>query len=228
MAETKYVGMMFSPESIQQIVAGNKTQTRRPVKQSVIDRCCYVHEKGNSQGSYRDSYGALVVAMGSFTYDIPAPVAKGDIIYVKEAWMNNPNYLFQRSQGLNHPEHYVKSCVSAQFLEEWPRSWKSPMYMPKVAARHFLEVLDVRVERLQDISPADAIAEGVESVGCTSNGRLWRHYGKPSLGLYNPVESYATMYDYVNRGKNRPKWADNPLVFAIKFRYLEGCQNPFQ
>mgnify|MGYP000850353630 CR=1 FL=1 len=227
MADTKYVGMMFSPESIQQIVAGNKTQTRRPVKQSLVEKAAYFYVEEETQYSSRDKKGSAWLYFDGTFHDhrIPAPVAKGDIIYVKEAWMNNPNYLFQRSQGLNHPEHYVKSSVSAQFLEEWPRSWKSRMYMPKAAARHFLEVLDVRVERLRDISREDAIAEGIQAM---PDGMFKDYSGMAKHGFTWEKKSFKTMWDSVNRGKNRPKWADNPLVFAITFRYLDNHKNPFQ
>lgn len=224
MGETRYVGMMFSPESIQGMVAGNKMQTRRPVKQAMIDRCCYVHETGNSQGSYRDSHGAWVVAMGSFTYNIPAPVAKGDIIYVQEPWYRWEEDFIDENNG---------EVVSVEISQLWhPENLdfrRLPAYsMPKKFARHFLEVLDVRVERLHSISPADAISEGVRFIDRDGTRIYYDYLEGPYVWPNRPIESYASMWDHVNSGKNRPKWADNPLVFAITFRYLEDHKPPFQ
>lgn len=227
MTEPKYVGMMFTPESIQQIVAGNKTQTRRPVRQKHEKSAAYFYVEEETQYSYRDKKGSAWLRFDGTFYDhkIPAPVAKGDIIYVKEAWR-----LFDSSVECSCYDQC--GCAGANGkpmykMDNWSDEtpYKSPMYMPKMFARHFLEVLDVRVERLQDISPADAIAEGIEVL---QSGMFKDYSGMAEHGFTSEKKSYATMYDYVNRGKNRPKWADNPLVFDISFRYLENHKPPFQ
>ena len=104
--------------------------------------------------------------------------------------------------------------------------WRNPMFMPRWASRLTLEVTAVRVERLQELSEADALAEGVEredlpsdpdnfhppgSYGfIVSGGR-----GKATIHV-KPQEAFAERWDSIN-GKRAP-WASNPWVWVVSFR----------
>lgn len=91
--------------------------------------------------------------------------------------------------------------------------------MPKAAARIFLEVVNVRCERLHDISESDAIAEGVyqhSDYGSTG----YRHYGKPEEALtdIDAVWSFETLWESIN-GKD--SWKANPWVWVYEFKVIE-------
>jgi hypothetical protein len=98
--------------------------------------------------------------------------------------------------------------------------------MPKWASRLTLLVTDVRIERLQDISEADAIAEGIEhskdQPGDVSPG--WRNYCDPRwrYSLPTPGGSYATLWDSIN---GPGAWDANPWVVAISFEVKRGNIN---
>jgi hypothetical protein len=88
------------------------------------------------------------------------------------------------------------------------------MFMPRWASRITLTVTDVRVERLQDISEADANAEGVSGDLCVSAERAAK-MGAAEIE-FDYRTSYAALWDSIN-GKNHP-WASNPWVEVITFK----------
>jgi len=79
--------------------------------------------------------------------------------------------------------------------------WRSPLFMPERAARIFLELTAVRVQRLQDISETDAINEGVKQTD-----------------LYEPTELFAFLWDSINGPPN--DWNSNPAVVAYTFKVV--------
>ena len=82
--------------------------------------------------------------------------------------------------------------------------------MPRWASRITLEITDVRVERLQDISTVDALAEGVNVHP--------DHHGKPRSSLYSPVQAYADLWEQINGPES---WSANPWLWVIEFKKLE-------
>lgn len=95
--------------------------------------------------------------------------------------------------------------------------WNSPVYMPRWASRLLLEVTDVRVQRLQEISEQDAQAEGVPFDGTYWLGGL--HLVKGTLQCWPTAsEAFARAWDVIN-GK-RATWSSNPWVWAITFRVV--------
>lgn len=91
---------------------------------------------------------------------------------------------------------------------ESPCRWRPSIHMPRWASRITLEVTDVRVQRLQDISEEDAIAEGVVC---------------PRLGTYGmkPETVFRDLWDSI--AKPGAKWDDNPWVWAVTFKLVEVC-----
>ena len=99
---------------------------------------------------------------------------------------------------------------------EWQRASLPSIYMPRRLSRLTLHVTDVRVERLQDISEEDAIAEGVEY---DSDG--WRDYLMPTTQCCaSAKDSYRTLWDSIN-GEKHP-WTSNPWIVAVTFRPILG------
>jgi len=95
--------------------------------------------------------------------------------------------------------------------EEWRRhGWKRTpsIHMPRWASRLLLEIVSVRVERLQSISEADAMAEGVKTT-CPCAGGCNQHR-----------DDYAKLWDSINGGKEGADWASNPFVWVVEFRNI--------
>lgn len=96
-----------------------------------------------------------------------------------------------------------------------PMWWKRPaIFMPRAASRITLEITSVRVERLQDISDADAIAEGIER-----DGKWWRGYWPSGCGVALPTISYRSLWESINGSGS---WEANPFVWVVEFKVLKG------
>ncbi len=104
-----------------------------------------------------------------------------------------------------------------------PTRWRPPRFMPREVARIFLRVTNVRVERLCDITDADAIREGVlywDDVGCCCSNRKYRDYSTGEFSIYEDARrSFATLWDSINakRGGGLFDWIANPWVWVINF-----------
>src|SRR5690606_30206629 len=107
----------------------------------------------------------------------------------------------------------------------WTGRLRRGIHMPRWASRLTLHVPEVRVQRLQEISEADAIAEGVEQqvVECADGveRNLW--FGTPHVGGESPVNAYADLWDSINNphgycAEDQPNgWEANPWVVALTF-----------
>jgi hypothetical protein len=110
-------------------------------------------------------------------------------------------------------------------LERWRKmrgyrkgdgSWVNSIHMPRWASRITLEITGVRVERLQDISEADAIAEGCSSTVWTRPD--WKHpVARTSISI--AVMNYASLWQEINGTES---WGANPFVWVIEFKRLEA------
>lgn len=136
---------------------------------------------------------------------IVCPYGKpGDVLWVRESFANtiyDNCYLYKSD---------------TQDKSQWLK-WKPSIHMPKKACRHFLKIVNIRVERLQDINETDAIAEGVE--GDRKNGfRNYLVYGAMTCAQV----SFETLWLLIN-GKD--SWKQNPWVWVIEFEKIARPDN---
>ena len=157
----------------------------------------------------------------------PRKIEVGDRIWVKEKLQKSGGYEAQYAlDGLIGEYHNVRTLsdgteipISAPMCWHWQRDTLPAMYMPKWAARTWLEVVAVWQEDLQDISQEDALAEGIkgtvrpiEYVAQHGDTAL---YIKPSLVL-----GYMQLWDSLHK-KPGERWDDNPLVQVIEFKLIK-------
>lgn len=149
--------ILFNTEMVRAILEGRKTVTRRVIKPRYRDDeygwtvCINSYTHLVDDVAYTDGDGAC-------TRSMKPPYQVGDILYVRETWREyNGKYLFKA----NEPKEYDDYKTSPK--------WKPSIHMPKEAARIWLKVTDVRVERLQDGFKEDKelIREGM------GNGDPW-------------------------------------------------------
>ena len=214
--------IQFKAHEVRETLDGRKTQTRRPVKLPHLNRLG-VWEPSTTSG--RDKYGvehpARPVIWHTRTGDtLACPFGQpGDRLWVRETWYPEVN---------GDPEFPV--WYRATDADGFPyRAWRPSIHMPRWASRITLEITDVRVQRVQDISEADAIAEGLATV--TKDGTTWK-FGIPDAdGLpgtddigwpwtkwdRDPRKAFATLW---NDTYGPDAWDRNDWVWAVTFKWV--------
>lgn len=230
--------IIFGADSVRAILADRKTQTRRVLKREHIDD---VHTwcRCDADGSWIGWAGqrAELTDYDVFTQraypdggGVRCPYGVvGDRLWVREAWLRHDGVTLYRADD-----------IAGHILD---REWRSPILMPRWASRLTLEVTEVRVQRLQDITEADALAEGHEM---SRAWKMWEGFehrdGKrfcvscggaddpPPEWMEHPEvvtvakartarENYEEGWDFINARRGHG-WDTNPWVWAVTFRRL--------
>jgi hypothetical protein len=219
----------FSDPMVRAILDGRKTQTRRVIKPQPPE---WIDELHGGQLSSRAPYELenednQIVGWGfqdeRGTY-WRVPYGKpGDRLWVREAWAVVPHVTD------NGPKHRAKGDgTGVTWQADWNANpsgfkWKPSIHMPRWASRITLEITGVRVERLDDISEADAMAEGIESrpLSWNSARREFMYYGwlrKHDQWSFSPINSYESLWESINGPES---WAANPWVWVVEFQKVE-------
>jgi hypothetical protein len=117
--------------------------------------------------------------------------------------------------------HY-KASVSWAFLEAAKLYWKPSIHMPKEAARMFLKILNVRVERLQDISNEDCISEGIEIEGTEEEFIFYKNYQYADEKHQVPRNSFISLWEKINGAGS---WNKNPFVWVYEYEIIKKPEN---
>ena len=137
----------------------------------------------------------------------------GDKLWVKETFLiaNTDTLIWQYKADTAYPENY---------------KWKSSLFMPKKAARIWLEVTGVRCERLHDITEADAIAEGIEKINLNEPFEGYKEYfiNGCTMGVL-PIDSFHSLWMKINGVESMQS---NPLVFIYEFKKIEKKGIPWK
>lgn len=210
--------ILFSAPMVRALIAGTKTQTRRVVKpqpfsdgyyQGEID--CVAADDGRGGGQYF-RFGVTAVGGGAIRTEIYAPrIAVGDRLWVREGLSVTDN-----DQGFRWLS-YAADGADVLPLQQWFKERNSvpSIHMPRRASRLTLTVTDVRVQRLQDISEDDAIAEGAlvhPASGFVATSQIDFDRG-PFFN--NARQWYADIWDSINGGG---AWDANPWIATYSFR----------
>ena len=213
--------ILFSGAMVRAILDGRKTQTRRVVKpqpDEVFERSGDVllawGEEARSV-SVQCPYGApgdLLWVRETHAYIWPAPVDNG-MVYDDEHPEGRPirrdecEVEYRADTGNAYPGDWPPE--DARGNSEAPK-WSPSIFMPRWASRLTLRVTDVRVERLQSISEADAEAEGAEPILVPPDG-----------GSCPFCEGFRRLWDSIN-AKRGHGWDTNPWVWVVSFERVES------
>lgn len=203
---TKERPILFSTPMVQAILSGRKTQTRRRVKKNEpiewLDEIGFTPEFVADPGNFFCPYGK-----------------PGDLLWVRETWLE-----LDRSHIITSP--YVYKANTDAVAEEarkdyikagYPYQWRPSIYMPKAAARIWLEITEISVERLQDISEEDAIAEGIKTtwINDDSSCNKFKNYINNGKGSLSPKDSFRSLWESINGAES---WDLNPWLWVVKFK----------
>ncbi|HUS02936.1 MAG TPA: hypothetical protein VMY77_14460 [Chitinophagaceae bacterium] len=204
--------IIFSTPMVKAIIDGRKTQTRRIIK---------FPSDFNHKNVYKNyPFGVKYTSniMGETVQRLFPKWKVGDILWVKETYnkISIPDGIGERKLI-----NVYKADNSSNYLERI--KWKPSIFMPRAAARIFLEVTDVRAEQLQSITEQDAIAEGVDFDYTMVDGRSYVNYlithpsGKQFACFKTAIQSYCSLWEKINPGS----WILDPWVWVIEFKKLE-------
>jgi hypothetical protein len=219
--------ILFNTEMVRAILEGRKSCTRRLVKPQPDEKHTYplgfVTDSTEKKevgcfGFGIDEYG------GSIQYVKP-PYQPGDILYVRETWCDDRPFTHDDTPG----QYFYRADTM------YPRKgdhvymnvkWHPSIQMPKEAARIWLKVTDVKVGRLQDITPKDAENEGVGDLFYEDIGYSEKDYGTEVDKKYGIAKvQFAWLWESTIKKSDleRYGWYANPWVWVIEF---ERCEKP--
>lgn len=189
--------ILFNTDMVKAILEGRKTQTRRVVKpQPKESHTCKLGfildstdklRKGNFAWGTNEHGGVMSIAK--------PPYAVGDTIWVRETWADIEGEYWYKADKL------PLGCIEPK--------WRPSIHMPREAARIFLRVTNVRVERVQDITESDARAEGVNGI--------------PRSTVLYPNDDYIYPFKQLWNSLNQKRsygWDTNPWVWVIEFERM--------
>ncbi len=216
-------GILFNTEMVRAILDGRKSCTRRIVKPQWEEcpNCKYVHNEyiydNLAENVYCARCGYPLVP------ERRAPYQLGDILYVRETWERFECWNCEGDERGNCPKEPKKSvldktcgCYMYRATDEisGDAKWHPSIHMPKEAARIWLKVTDVRVERLQEITADDIRNEGLSSAAV--------HCGDTEIALKEWENLWNSTIKKSDLG--RYGWNASPWVWVIEFERCEKTQ----
>jgi hypothetical protein len=227
---TKERPIPFSGAMVRALLAGTKTQTRRVIKdQQIGERFSHMTDDGRAHLEWlgTPSCGTGVWDVPEHSAQVASPYGQpGDRLWVREAWRayaafnktpprditpDAPIWYEAQDEVPFHPTAYGKL--------------RPGIFMPRWASRILLKVTQVRVERLQDISKADAMAEGITftDYGLDQWQQQRQGWGVEPTShmrcMHSAPAAYGALWEQINGAGS---WNANPWVWAVSFRRIDN------
>ena len=220
---SRVLPILFNTEMVQGILReppNNKTVTRRAIKGYIPNDAIWGYTEFTPKG-YISCRGTFADGYGEKFFKLPC--CPDDVLYVRETW----NFVYDMDgsdQIVEDTGRYIYYADDPMPFSEWIDTntgehkeympWRPSIHMPKAAARIWLKVMDVRVERLREITPEDAWKEGARC--------LCMHPVPDCAG--NKTEFIKIWDSTIKKADiDRYGWGTNPWVWVIEF---ERCEKP--
>lgn len=214
--------IIFRGPMVQAILEGRKTETRRvikvraclgqskPLNYSRVPLCMLPPMEGFERMDGADAVFRYQIRADDFSrFTVHCPFSAGMTLWVKETWCPHPRSprcrVAYRADMSTYPApgcpHYRLTSPEPMLTKQpfGDQKWKPSIFMPKWACRLWLKVLEVRVERVQEISEEGARAEGCETE------------------IADPREEFTALWKSIHGKKPGMTWDDNPWVWVIHF-----------
>ncbi len=217
--------ILFSAPMVRAILDGRKTVTRRAMRTNHVGYRAFYRWDGEPfrramMRCLNETEPGSSVFCEDNRFGVP-----GDRLWVRETWAawTSPDYYsgecdevrLRPSEMRTDDYHVDRSDITyAADLNSCADRWRPSIHMPRWASRITLEIVDVRVERLHDITEEDARREGVER----SVDGLWIEPGPDGPTLSTAREAFSHLWEIIN---GEGSWAANPWVWRVEFRRVE-------
>ncbi|WP_250439372.1 hypothetical protein [Delftia tsuruhatensis] len=222
--------ILFSAPMVRALLAGTKTQTRRICKPAMAHSLSHVVEVPDPQERGQVYNGTTFGdEEGGIQFTSPYGGVR-DRLWVRETWnWFDPGTIPTDRAGARAPFTgsqagrdipWVAAYAADGHLPypgyEGRDHWRPSIHMPRWASRITLDITGVRVERLQDIHPVDALKEGLEQ--CEDLPYLWDH----PVCLQTAVKLYSELWEQINGAGS---WAKNPWVWVVEFKRVQQASS---
>lgn len=221
--------IIFTAPEVRAILAGRKTMTRRVVKLPEI-----ISEPGDAYATsvgwldHHESgpgwHGWMTEYPEEGSLRLRCPYGQpGERLWVRETFLHEPaDYCWEASVSIP-----VRPAMTIYRADADPTGvgiagWNSPIHMPRSLSRITLEIESVRVERLQEISEADALAEGVERIfpvghPADTGPNYYTAEGPKRMSLNQPTAAgaFRALWTFIH---GEESWAANPWVWVLSFK----------
>lgn len=205
--------ILFRGPMVRAILSGRKTQTRRPVSKGWLP---LVEEvlRGNKKWDISTIEYGLTIPFGEI----------GDCLWLRETW--HPCARIGREVEVEYLADQTSRLISLgnadldKFDDDWiSSSWKPSIHMPRWASRITLEIINVRVEKIQEISEEDAKKEGMIQ---SEHGWYWGGDTGPEEDrcLSSARMAFANLWNKTTT-KEKISWYSNPWVWVIDFKVVK-------
>lgn len=220
--------ILFSSPMVRAILAGRKTQTRRVIKPQPKLEWVKCDDPGHVWLFDPGEKYRFKLCVGDPKVWDYCPYGKiGERLWVRETWaevyrLNGKEFSVIPPTGKQQQDAMRMVIYRADgYPDNLAASWRPSIFLPRKHSRITLEITSVRVERLKEISEADAIAEGLEAWSDPPRVTT-THYGLKVADVWetDPRKAYARLWDTIN-GKKFPA-SCNPWVWVVEFKRVES------
>jgi hypothetical protein len=210
-------GILFKPwkaKAIHDSPVTQEWQTRR-----IMKPCSQATVVGRNSNGELDNNVPRVQPDWASTEEKPR-YQVGEVVYIKEVWACDKEFDNLKPLGIpaiGRVVNIVYKDIHPPFNISNSGKWRSPLFMPAWAARDFIQIMDVRAERLQKMTAGDAMVEGCPYPPL----KLGNYDDNPAqlvIGGFKALDWYQDLWDSINKNY---KWADNPWVWVYKFKKVE-------
>ena len=202
----------------QAVLEGRKTQTRRIVSQSLIDK---YEEWYDDVCSIAMPSGSTIETLRDWLLRKHTRYRVGEMVAVAQSYCSIADEL-ENCNNATCAAHYEKNVQKASEYISWMEhpGFNNKMFVAADMMIHRIRITDVRVERLQDISDEDCLKEGVRKV-VNENGIYVQYYvgkGDNACSFENPRDAFARL---INKVSKKDVWSENPYVFVDDFELIK-------
>ncbi len=217
--------ILFSGPMVKAILAGTKTQTRRVVKFPKLSNTTRIADARPGKSLFARQ-SVLEVPYGDPSDDpferVYPPFELGGQLWVRETWQPIWATDARPPHGESSSEGWAIGYPATDGVQEWHDedkgvvpTCKPSIFMRRWMSRITLEVTEVRVERLQAISEADAKAEGVETR---------RDLAHLAYEIVPARTAFEELWDSINGKREGCAWSANPWVWVVSFKRIEAVR----
>ena len=210
--------ILFNAEMVCAILNGQKTATRRIIKPQPKHVHTILGPSDEEDWTFDFLCGCIENGVClDWIEMVKMPYQPGDILYVRETW----SPLYQDKDSKDVRGYMYKACTLEEYDKmypdgkdyQWEGKWRPSIHMPKEAARIFLRAINIRAERLQDITYEGCKAEGFDGVIFEDDTE-----GLPAIA----INRFSRLWDSTIKKKDIELfgWEANPWVWAIEFERI--------